>query len=98
MSTCAFIGDEVTAAGFRLAGAEVHTPAPAELPALFERLLEGPELLLLTAGFATALGPERLQRAGARDRPLLLVVPDARGRERPPDLAAMLRSRLGMTE
>ena len=38
MTLCAFIGDELTAAGFRLAGARVHSPQAAEIPELFRRL------------------------------------------------------------
>ena len=86
MATFAFIGDEVTAAGFRLGGAEVHTPSAKQIPALFRRLMEETDLLLVTAE-AAAQVPERLLRQSLHQgRPLLLVVPDAAGRRQPEDL------------
>jgi vacuolar-type H+-ATPase subunit F/Vma7 len=98
MTLCAFVGDELTAAGFRLAGAETFSPAAAEVPTLFRSLLDGYDLLILTAEAAAEVPPEQLHRSAARGRPLLLVVPDARGRQRPPDLVALLRGQLGMAE
>ena len=44
----AFIGDEVSALGFRLAGVDVHTPGPGEGSALFARLRCEAALILLT--------------------------------------------------
>ncbi|HSO80850.1 MAG TPA: V-type ATP synthase subunit F, partial [Chromatiaceae bacterium] len=49
MSTpCAFIGDEVSAAGFRLAGFAAHYPAPTQATALFQRLRAEAALILIT--------------------------------------------------
>ena len=98
MAICTFIGDELTAAGFRLAGAEVHSPPAPEIPALFRRLRERCELLILTAEAATGVPEALMQQTTAAGRPLLLVVPDARGGRRPEDLAALLRDKLGMSE
>ena len=98
MAICAFIGDELTAAGFRLAGAEVHNPPAPEIPALFRRLRERCELLILTAEAATGVPEALMQQTTAAGKPLLLMVPDARGRSRPEDLAALLRDQLGMSE
>lgn len=98
MAICAFIGDELTAAGFRLGGAEVHTPAAGQLPALFRRLRERTELLILTAEAAAGVPQALMRQTTAAGRPLLLVLPDARGRSRPEDLAALLRHQLGMSE
>ena len=98
MATYAFIGDQATAAGFRLGGAEVHSPATEQIPALFRRLMDETDLLLITAE-AAAQVPEPLMRQSLHQgRPLLLVVPDAAGRRQPEDLAALLRRRLGMSE
>ena len=98
MAVCAFIGDEVTAAGFRLGGAEVHTPTAEQLPALFRRLRERHPLLILTAEMAAGVPEALLQQTTAAGKPLLLVLPDARGRSRPEDLALRLRDKLGMSE
>jgi len=96
--TCAFIGDAVSAAGFRLAGAAVHSPAQDDTVELFRRLRDHHELLVLSAGAARQIPDDLLQQAAEQGRPLVLVVPDAAGREQAPDLAARVRQRLGMSE
>ena len=98
MTLCAFIGDELTAAGFRLAGARVHSPPAGEIPDLFRRLRQECELLILTAEAAGGVPEALMQQTTSAGRPLLLVVPDARERRGPEDLAAMLRNKLGMSE
>jgi vacuolar-type H+-ATPase subunit F/Vma7 len=98
MTLCAFIGDELTGAGFRLAGARVHSPPAAEIPQLFRRLCQECRLLILTAEAAAGVPEELLRQTTAAGSPLLLVVPDARERRRPVDLAAMVRGTLGMGE
>lgn len=98
MTLCAFIGDEVSAAGFRLAGVEVHVPAADEVPALFRRLGSRTDLILITAEAAEGLPAETLRATLAAGRPLVLVIPDVRGRRLPPDIGAALRRQLGMAE
>lgn len=98
MTLCAFIGDEVSAAGFRLAGVEVHVPDPADAPGLFQRLSGEAELILLTAEAAAWVPESALRRAWAEDRPLVLVIPDVRGFSEPSDVGAALRRQLGMAE
>jgi len=98
MGICAFIGDEVTAAGFRLAGAEVHSPADGGAAALFRNLRDRHELLILTAEAARQVPDELLQQAAEQGRPLVLLVTDAGGRLQPPDLATRVREQLGMSE
>lgn len=110
MAVCAFIGDEVSAAGFRLAGMDVHVPAddPTGDPAgaqagdqavdLFRQILRDRQLVLLTAEFADRLPPDLLDAALRAERPLVLVIPDIRGGSAPADLASRLRRQLGMSE
>lgn len=92
------MGDEVSAAGFRLAGAEVHSPTALEAGALFRRLRDEFELLILTAEAAEQVPGELLQQAVDQGHPLVLVVPDAAERMQPPDLATRVREQLGMSE
>jgi len=98
MSACAFIGDEVTAAGFRLAGVEVHVPEPEDTEESFRRVRDDCSLLLLTAEAARRIAPALLTQTVEQGAPLLLVVPDAAGRLQPLDLEAELRRQLGMSE
>ena len=98
MTRCAFLGDEITGAGFRLAGARVHQPDAQEIPALLEQLLTQAELILMTPEIADALPPGRLQVLQRIGWPLVLVIPDARARHPLPDLATSLRRQLGLTE
>ena len=93
---CAFIGDEVSAAGFRLAGVAAHSPDPAQAPELFERLRGEAAMILLTQEALSWVGEGRVRAATLAGRPLVLVIPDVRGRHRPPDIGEAIRRQLGM--
>jgi vacuolar-type H+-ATPase subunit F/Vma7 len=98
MSTCALLADEVTAAGFRLAGVDVHVPDEADLAQRFERLCGEAQLVLVTADLAARLPPALLRQQQRASRTLVLVIADARGRREPEALGAALRRQLGMAE
>jgi vacuolar-type H+-ATPase subunit F/Vma7 len=98
MALCAFVGDELSALGFRLGGVECHSPTPAETTALFRTLQERVQLILLTAEAAQALPPDLLRRTQAAERPLVLVIADVRRRVLPPDQVEQVRRQLGMAE
>jgi vacuolar-type H+-ATPase subunit F/Vma7 len=91
-----FLGDELSAAGFRLGGIEARTPPVGEEAAYFERAREEALFVLITAEVATRLPPAILEQALNAGRPLVAVLPDVRGLTAPPDLAAALRRQLGM--
>ena len=97
MARIYYIGDEATAAGYRLAGAEVRVPSPAEAAETFHRV-HHPEtdLILLSAEVAALLPREELAAAVLGERPLVAVVPDAYGRNAPPDVARQVRLALGI--
>ena len=90
-----FLGDELAAAGYRLAGAQVRTPSPGEAAAALAQACAQSPLVLLSADLAAQVGAAALQRALAAATPLVLVVPDIHGRVPLPDLAARLRAQLG---
>jgi vacuolar-type H+-ATPase subunit F/Vma7 len=91
-----YLGDEVSAAGFRLAGAQVLTPcAGEEASALAWARAQAP-LVLLSATVAERVGDATLRAALASPAPLVLVVPDRLGEVPLPDLAARLRGQLGL--
>jgi vacuolar-type H+-ATPase subunit F/Vma7 len=92
-----YIGDEATAAGYRLAGAEVRVPNVDEAPEVFRRALAGDvDLVLLAAELAALLPAAELEAAVLGDRPLVAIVPDAHGRHAPPDVARDVRLALGI--
>lgn len=95
-SPIVFLGDEVSAAGFRLAGVAVQVPLEgAEQQALAEAASSA-ELVLLTAALARRLPPALLERYQSGARPLLGIVPDINGGVWPADLAADIRRHLGI--
>jgi vacuolar-type H+-ATPase subunit F/Vma7 len=92
-----YIGDEATAAGYRLAGADVRVPTAADVAEVFRRACESDtDLVLLSAEFAAALPRAELEAAVLGDRPLVAIVPDAHGRHAPPDVARDVRLALGI--
>lgn len=93
----AFIGDEVSAAGYRLAGIRVYTPDDEEEALLlFRRLMQETELIILSIDVARKLPPEEVKQAVRALTPLVLVVPDLRGQTPMRDLSTRLRTELGI--
>jgi len=91
-----YLGDEVTAAGYRLAGVQVRVPAPGEAGAAFDEARAQAPLVLVSAAVAARIDATQLRVALMALQPLILIVPDARGEVPRPDLAARLRGQLGM--
>lgn len=97
-SLIAFLGDELTGLGYRLAGVECHHPGPEAVAERFSELRRRSRLILITAEAADVLGPTELLRAQMAEAPLVVVIPDARRRRDPPDRAAAVRRQLGMAQ
>jgi len=99
MSAPVFIGDEWTAAGWRLAGCDIECPAasPGAVEAAVERTRAADAaLLLISSELAALLPPERLAAMRASLDPPTLVVGDAAGRGRPDDVTGDIRERMGV--
>ena len=98
MARICYLGDEVTAAGFRLAGAAtvVVSGGADDAAQALHGALASSELVLLAADVAQALPRALLEGALLALAPPLLVVPDLAGRAAVPDLAARLREELGL--
>lgn len=96
MHVVAFIGDELSAAGYRLAGAATYVPAAGEEGTVFSAARAHAALVLVTAECAARIPPAELHPALAAVRPLTLIVPDVRGRVAPADLGRLVRQQLGM--
>ena len=98
MTVPVYIGDEVTAAGFRLAGLRVRSPHPDECDEVLRWACEEAPLILISAGMAQCLPQERLNKCLAMQKPPIVVVPDVLDRVAMPDLANTLRRQLGVLE
>lgn len=96
MGAPVFIGDEVSAGGYRLGGAHVRTPSAEEAEAVFNAARREHDLVLLSVEVARMLPPAQLNAALRELQPLVLVVPDARERFPMRDLATRLRTTLGV--
>lgn len=94
--TPVYIGDESTAAGFRLAGLAVYTPSDDELPDVFRRALRETDLLLIDVKYARRLPQKEVREAVLALNPLLLVVPDILGRTPMREFEQRLASELGV--
>lgn len=98
MSLPVYIGDEIEAAGYRLAGLEVHAPDRKQLLALIRAACEQAPLVLIGAATARDIPPAELDRLLAQVTPPVIIVPDVRRRAGLPDLATRLRGQLGVLE
>jgi vacuolar-type H+-ATPase subunit F/Vma7 len=91
-----YLGDAVSAAGYRLAGAGVRTPARGEETAALHWAREQAPLVLVSAATAAHIGDAELRAALSALAPLVLIVPDLHAQTPMPDLAARLRGQLGL--
>jgi vacuolar-type H+-ATPase subunit F/Vma7 len=91
-----YVGDEVSATGFRLAGLDVRVPESGEETRTLASARTDAPLVLVSAAVASRLAPSALSAALAALSPLMLIVPDLDGTTELPDLAARLRRQLGL--
>ncbi len=96
MSAPVFIGDELTATGFRLAGIETLTPPPAKVREVFAQARQRANVVVLTAEFAELVPAAELSGALLAEAPIVMIVPDILDRTPPPDLTRRLRATLGI--
>lgn len=93
-----FLGDEVSAVGFRLAGAEIAMPPPDSVWDQVEISRTQCDLLLMTARVASHLQEEQRQELMRSHQPLVLIIPDVREKQMPDDVIEPIRRRLGIRE
>jgi vacuolar-type H+-ATPase subunit F/Vma7 len=96
MSAIIFIGDELTAAGFRLTGVETVVPSDEAVREALAQARARAELVLLTADCARHVPSAELNDALAAEAPIIAIIPDIRMRTPPPDLVRVLRATLGI--
>jgi vacuolar-type H+-ATPase subunit F/Vma7 len=92
----AVLADELTAVGWRLAGARVSLATAENVASCLQAALQSAEVVLLTAGLAACVPAAQLQAALHGFPPLTLVIADLRREREPPDLEAQARSALGV--
>ena len=96
MSHAIFIGDELSAAGFRLTGIETMVPAPEDAGAALADARQRAGLVIMTAELAERVPAAELEAAMLAETPALAILPDVLFRGEPPDLGKKLRSVLGI--
>lgn len=96
MAVPVFIGDEVTAAGFRLAGAAVRIPVAGEEAAALQEARGSAALVMVDAARAARLPAEVLRAALRAASPITVVVPDLQQEVASPDISERLRRQLGI--
>ncbi|MGB8327286.1 MAG: V-type ATP synthase subunit F [Steroidobacteraceae bacterium] len=98
MAVAVAIADEITAAGFRLAGVRTLVVTPDAVPDAFDRACRDAALVFVTAELARHLPRARLAAALEAHAPIVAVIPDIEARSVAPDLGAELRRALGVVE
>jgi len=93
-----FIGDEVSAAAYRLAGASVRVTGKRNVARVFGKAVAESGLLIITADLAAALPENTLRDAVRKADPLVMVVPDAGNRTEPDDLDRRVDRVLGIEQ
>lgn len=91
-----FIGDEVSAAGYRLAGLRTRSPRADEVLEVFRWACAETDLLLLGVAQARQLPAEELAGALHRLQPQILIVPDIQQQVPMRNLPVRIRTQLGM--
>lgn len=89
MNRLIYLGDEASAAGFRLAGVDARAVTPGQEAAEFLQACSEASVLLLGERCAARLPTKTLNAALAATQPLLLVLDDR-------DLAEPIRRLLGV--
>ena len=99
LSEVLFIGDEVTAAGFRLAGVTVVTPDKEKLHEVLTAACDDQvSLILVTTEFMEALDPQLQQEYMMKVSPMIVVIADINNSVPVTDLAVQVRRTLGILE
>jgi vacuolar-type H+-ATPase subunit F/Vma7 len=96
MTAPVYVGDEVTAAGFRLAGVRVLVPEDGNEDAALARARADASIVIVCASVAARLRPQSLRAALVSASPPCVVLRDLHGEFERPDIAARICSQLGI--
>ena len=98
MTTPIYIGDEVSAAGFRLAGLRIRIPEESDYQQALDWAMDQGPLVLISAAVANEIPVQILDNYLSSISPAVVVVPDVHGNAPMPDLSTRLRRQLGVQE
>ena len=98
MSAPVFIGDEVSAAGFRLAGVRIRNPEPQEIRRVLDWAVKNTSLIIITVEYLSLLSAQEQNQLLVQLQPPVVVIPDIRQVTAVKDLAYELRKQLGVLE
>jgi len=98
VSVTAFIGDEISAAGYRLCGVEVHIADSVNALSLIEQACKSASLVLVSSSTAQYLTTGECAVLMENITPAVVVVPDVAGKQAVPDITTMIHKQLGMLE
>jgi vacuolar-type H+-ATPase subunit F/Vma7 len=93
-----YIGDEVSAAGYRLAGLRVRVSAAGESQRDLEWAMQQAPLVLISSAAAAEIPQQKLDDYLSTRSPAVVVVPDVHATVPMPDLSTRLGKQLGMHE
>lgn len=98
MSAPLFIGDEVSAAGFRLAGVRIRTPAEDELQQVLGWARSNVSFIMITSHYMAMLNKSERESLLRQEYPPVVEVPGMREQVAALDLATQFRGKLGVLE
>ena len=98
MLVAEFIGDAVSAAGYRLCGVETRVADRGNALKLINDACARAELVLVSSSMLPYIRAAELDELLARTQPAVLIVPDVRGLHAVPDIASRINRQLGLLE
>lgn len=98
MAITEYIGDEVSAAGYRLCGVYAHAADRHNVSSLIRQACERASLVMVGSSVAQHLHSTELDSLMASVSPPVLIMPDFCGSHAVPDIATRIHKQLGMLE
>ena len=98
MAVAEFIGDAVSAAGYRLCGVETHTADRNNALTMIKDACQRSSLVLVGSSLLPYIRAAELDELLAMTQPPVLIVPDVRGLHDVPDIGSRINKQLGLLE
>ena len=98
MAVAEFIGNEVSAAGYRLCDIDVYIADSSNALSLIKQSCERASLVLVGSSTLQFIPAAELDGLLTNVEPPVLVVPDVHGLQDVPDIASRINKQLGMLE